>query len=67
MGKEMLIFGNIRFHKGKFHYHKKPTFIIHDADVNKRLISNKSPFIKRIVYTFFLKKMRFVKSSHCKV
>lgn len=47
MVKEILIFGDISFHKRKFHYQKKSTFIIHDADVNKRLISNKGPFHKK--------------------
>ena len=52
MNKNLIMFGDIKIEKRKFHGHKNP-ILIDDVDIDKKLISNKVSFSEKN-YKYFI-------------
>ena len=63
MGKEMLKFGHIEIEENNFYRNKTPIFL-KDTDVEKVLISNKKPFVKKTINTLLVTCIMMIKLSH---
>ena len=61
MGKEILMFGDIKIDKYKFHHNKTPIFL-KDVDIEKVLVSNKVYFGEKN-YKYFIGYL-YYKLSH---
>ena len=52
MDKKTSRFGNLKW-KHKFHQHKN-LISIYDVDINKILLSNKAPLVRKVLNTFLI-------------
>ena len=56
MKKQIIMFGNIKIEKYKFHNHKSP-ILVDDEDIDKILISNKVS-CKKVINILLVTKMK---------
>ena len=63
IGKEILIFGNIKIEKNKFYLNKTPIFL-NDVDIEKVLVSNKISLGEKITNTLLVTSIMTTKLIH---
>ena len=63
MGKEILMFGDIKIEKSKAYHHNTPIFL-KDVDIEKVLVSNKISFSEKTIITLLVTCIMIVKLNH---